>query len=235
MIYCFDIDGTICSTVKDSRYENAQPFVDVINHINFLYEQGHEIIVMSARGSVSKINYLKFTEFQLNSWGLKYHKLLMNVKPNADLFVDDKAINITEYKKLIFKKIGFVAGSFDIIHPGYVKMLKEAKDNCTHLIVGLHTDPSIERKEKNKPILTVSERKEILFSLKYVDEIFVYETENQLYNFLKESKISLRFLGDDYKDKIFTGWELNIPIMFINRDHSWSATKFKTKIKDSLS
>lgn len=234
MIYCFDIDGTICSTVENSKYEEAKPFWDVIEHINKLYQNGNEIIVMSARGSVSKINYYDFTEKQLELWGLKYNKLLMNIKPNADLFIDDKAVNIKEYRKTINKKIGFVAGCFDVIHPGYIQMFKEAKENCHFLIVGLHEDPTNERIEKNKPILSTEERKEILLSLKYVDEIFIYRNENELYEFLKTNKIDVRFLGTDYKNKKFTGDNLDINIHFVSREHNWSSTKFKTKIKESL-
>jgi glycerol-3-phosphate cytidylyltransferase len=234
MIYCFDIDGTICSSVQKSKYEEAQPFSDVIQHINNLYDNGHEIIVMSARGSVRKVDYFEFTKKQLDSWGLKYNKLLMNIKPHADYFIDDKAINIEDYRKMIKVKIGFVAGCFDVIHPGYIKMFKQIKENCNHLIVGLHEDPTNERKEKNKPVLSVEERKEILMSLKYVDEIFVYKTEQELYEFLKENKIDVRFLGTDYTNKKFTGDDLNINIQFIDRDHGWSSTKFKLKIKESL-
>lgn len=234
MIYCFDIDGTICSSVKNSDYENAKPFKKIINHINDLYESGNEIIIMSARGSVSKIDYYEFTKKQLGHWGLKYHKLLMNIKPNADLFVDDKAIHIEEYKKRITPITGFIAGCFDVVHPGYIHLFKQAKRFCDFLIVGLHEDPSIERQEKIKPILSIEEREEILLSLKYIDKVIAYKTETDLYNFLKNNKIDIRFLGSDYKDKNYTGKDLNVNIHFIDRDHGWSSTKFKTKIKESI-
>ena len=98
MIFCFDIDETICSkTIND--YNEAKPFEEVIRSINRLYDDGHEIIMMTARGSVSKIDYTELTVQQLKKWGLKYHRLLMNIKPNADIFVDDKALNIEDYIK----------------------------------------------------------------------------------------------------------------------------------------
>ena len=130
-------------------------------------------------------------------------------------------------------KKGVIAGNFDVIHPGYIKMFKEMNENCTILIVLLHTDPSIERPHKLKPILSVNERKEILLSLKYVDDVIRYTYEEQLYDLLKVGEFDVRFLGDDYKNKPFTGDNLKIPIHYINRDHGWSTTKFKKLISES--
>lgn len=141
-------------------------------------------------------------------------------------------------------KIGIIAGNFDVIHPGYIHMFNELKRHCDHLIVMLHTDPTIERPEKCKPILSIDDRFDILSSLKQIDEIHVYTLESELYNWLKHFAFEhhdgslqtnyVRFLGDDYKEKSFTGDDLNIPIHYINRDHGWSTTKFKTLIADSL-
>lgn len=128
---------------------------------------------------------------------------------------------------------GVIAGNFDIIHPGYISMFKEMNKNCTVLIVLLHTDPSIERPNKLKPILSVEERKEILLSLKYVDDVIRYTYEEQLYDLLKVGEFDIRFLGDDYKNKPFTGDNLKIPIHYLNRDHGWSTTKFKKLISES--
>jgi len=122
---------------------------------------------------------------------------------------------------------GVIAGNFDVIHPGYVSMFKEAKANCSCLVVLLHTDPSIERPYKIKPILTPDERKDILLSLKYVDDVIRYTYEEQLYDLLKVGEFDIRFLGDDYKGKPFTGDDLKIPIHYTSRDHGWSTTKFK--------
>jgi glycerol-3-phosphate cytidylyltransferase len=129
-------------------------------------------------------------------------------------------------------KRGFIAGSFDIIHPGYIAMFKEAKQHCDYLIIGLHIDPTIERPEKIKPTLNYQDRYNILMSIKYIDQIYSYELENDLFNLLKDIKPDIRFLGDDYKDKNITGGELNIPIHYFNRDHNWSTTKFKKLIAE---
>jgi glycerol-3-phosphate cytidylyltransferase len=131
-------------------------------------------------------------------------------------------------------KIGFIAGSFDVIHPGYISMFVEAKQYCEHLVVGMHIDPSIERPEKLPPVLSWVERYSILNSIKYIDAISFYNTEEDLVNLLSIVKPDIRFLGDDYKDKPHTGDKLNIPIHYLDRSHGWSTTKFKKLISDSL-
>ena len=130
---------------------------------------------------------------------------------------------------------GLIAGNFDVIHPGYIKTFKECKENCDHFTVLLHSDPTIERPNKLKPILSIEERIEILSSIKYIDEIKVYTFEKELIELLISGEFNIRFLGDDYIDrKSFTGKDLNIPIHFINRDHGWSTTKFKKLISLSF-
>lgn len=129
---------------------------------------------------------------------------------------------------------GVIAGNFDVIHPGYIAMFKEMSLNCDSLIVLLHTDPSIERPNKLKPILSADERKEILLSLKYVDDVIRYTYEEQLYDLLKVGEFDVRFLGDDYKGKPFTGDDLKIKIHYLDRSHGWSTTKFKNLIAESV-
>ena len=131
-------------------------------------------------------------------------------------------------------KIGVIAGNFDVIHPGYIRMFNECKEHCTRLIVLLHEDPSIERPEKMKPILSVAERREMLLSLEMIDEIITYSTEHVLYEFIKGIDPDIRFLGDDYIGKDFTGKDLGTLIHYINRDHGWSTTKYKQLIADEV-
>lgn len=233
MKYCFDIDGTICSTDESHDYELAKPFVDVIEQINKLYES-NQIILFTARGASSGKNWHELTVSQLEKWGVKYHQLIDKNKPSFDLLIDDKAINAMEWRKTLPKKVGFLAGTFDILHPGYISMFKKTKDYCNYLVVGLHKDPSIERQIKTKPILSIEDRVEMILSLKYVDEVKVYETEEDLIKVIKDLKPSVRFLGNDYKSKHITGNELNIPIEFIDRNHGWSSTKFKKLVYDQV-
>jgi glycerol-3-phosphate cytidylyltransferase len=131
-------------------------------------------------------------------------------------------------------RIGVIAGNFDVIHPGYIHMFNECKKYCNYLIVLLHEDPTNERPEKLKPILSVEERLLILYSLKQVNLVMTYKTEAELYDILDEMNPDVRFLGDDYIGKPFTGNDLDIPIHYLNRDHSWSTTKYKQLIAKSL-
>lgn len=130
--------------------------------------------------------------------------------------------------------VGFIAGAFDVIHPGYIHMFKEAKKHCDFLIVALHSNPNKENVNKLKPILSVQERKEILYNIKGIDLILLYETELELLTLLKSTDPDIRFLGDDYVNKKITGSELNIPIHFIDRNHGWSTTKFKNQIYNQI-
>jgi len=131
-------------------------------------------------------------------------------------------------------KKGFVAGNFDVIHPGYIKMFSECKNNCDHFTILLHSDPSIERPEKLKPILTLDERIEVLSSIKFINDIKSYTYETELFDLIKNGGYSVRFLGDDYRNKSFTGDDLNIHIHYLNRDHGWSTTKFKNLIAKTI-
>ena len=130
-------------------------------------------------------------------------------------------------------KVGVIAGNFDVIHPGYIYMFDECKKNCDHLVVLLHSDQTIERPEKLKPILSIEERRKILFALD-IPTVIAYDTEKELYSMLKDGDYNVRFLGDDYIGKSFTGDDLEIPIHYLNRDHGWSTTKYKTLIAESL-
>lgn len=96
MIYCFDVDGTLC-TNTDGKYEKAEPYPNVIARVNTLHDGGHRIILYTARGSTTGIDWRALTEQQLQTWGVRYHELRFG-KPNADIFVDDKAINVTEIR-----------------------------------------------------------------------------------------------------------------------------------------
>ena len=132
------------------------------------------------------------------------------------------------------KNIGIVAGNFDVIHPGYIFLFNECKENCDHLILFLHEDPSIERPEKLKPVLSLKERILILSSLRQIDEIIPYKSESDLLSLIKNMNIDVRFLGDDYINKAFTGKELNIPIHYLNRSHGWSTTKYKKLLSKTI-
>jgi glycerol-3-phosphate cytidylyltransferase len=233
MIYCFDIDGTICTTPGNNNYHYSIPDSIVIDRINELYDEGNTLLFFTARGASSGIDWTDFTHEQLKTWGVKYHQLITNKKPTFDLLIDDKCIHIDDWKRQEIPVKGLVAGAFDVIHPGYIEMWKEAKNVCSYLIVALHENPNEERPEKLKPVLSVEERKSILESIRYVDEVVIYSTEEDLESLINELKIDVRILGDDYKDKKYTGYNM-APAYFCSRNHGWSATKYKNKIKEGI-
>jgi len=126
--------------------------------------------------------------------------------------------------------IGFTCGAFDLLHAGHIVMLEEAKSNCDYLIVGLQTDPSIDREEKNKPVQTVYERYVQLNAVQYVDEIIPYDTEQSLLDLLQSQKIDIRFIGEDYRDREFTGNDLPIEAYYTSRQHSFSSSSLRKLI-----
>ncbi len=231
MIYCFDLDGTLCSLRTSDNYNDVQPFPEAIAEVNRLYEDNHTIQIFTARGSVSKIDHTELTRKQLDSWGVKYHALILNKKPHYDIAIDDKAQNAFDWHKTLPRKTGLVSGCFDLIHPGYIRMFKDAKSVCNWLVIALHEDPSIERPTKTQPVHTLSERHEILMSIKYIDEIITYKTEHDLHHLLQTSGIDVMILSNEYRDTGYTGCTLDIPVHFHDRNHDYSATNLRNKIR----
>lgn len=133
------------------------------------------------------------------------------------------------------KKIGLVAGNFDVIHPGYVKLFEDAKSNaCDYLVVALQGDPTIERPYKCKPVQTIDERKYILESIRYVDEVIHYNTEKELLEIVKKFKYDVRVIGSDYKDVDFTGKSYESEVYYHDRGHEYSLTDLKKRITEQM-
>ena len=130
-------------------------------------------------------------------------------------------------------KVGITFSTFDLLHAGHIEMLREAKEQCDYLICGLQVDPSLDRPEKNKPIQTLVERWVQLQAVKYVDEIIPYDTEQSLRDLLMSTPIDIRFVGDDYKDRIFTGMDLGHEVFYTSRKHSFSSSSLRNKIHES--
>ena len=132
--------------------------------------------------------------------------------------------------------IGITFSSFDLFHSGHVAMLKEAKSKCDYLMVGLQTDPTIDRPEKNKPIQSVFERYVLLEGCKYIDEVIPYATEQDLIDILLTYKVDVRFIGEEYQGKEFTGKQLcidkGINIHYNKRQHSFSTSGLRKRIKE---
>ena len=132
------------------------------------------------------------------------------------------------------KIVGFTCSCFDLLHAGHILMLEDSKKQCDYLIVGLQSDPTIDRSDtKNKPVQSLKERQIQLEAIKYIDEIVIYNTENELYGMLKEINPDIRILGSDYKNKSFTGDDLSIKIYYHNRNHKFSTTNLRERIVNS--
>lgn len=133
--------------------------------------------------------------------------------------------------------VGITFSTFDLFHAGHVKMLEEAKAHCDYLIVGLQLDPSIDRPEKNKPVQAIVERYIQLKACKYIDEIVPYVTEQDLEDILHSFKLDVRIIGEEYKDKDFTGRayceEKGIKFHFNRREHRFSSSGLRQNVANS--
>jgi len=134
-------------------------------------------------------------------------------------------------------KVGFTCSAFDLLHSGHISMLRDAKDQCDYLICGLQVDPSADRPEKNRPIQTVVERYTQLRAVGYVNEIIPYSTEEDLKDIISMYHIDVRILGDEYREKDFTGKEIckrrDISLYFNKRDHRFSSSELRKRVVES--
>jgi len=134
-------------------------------------------------------------------------------------------------------KVGFTCSAFDMLHSGHIQMLRDASEQCDYLICGLQTNPSVDRPEKNRPIQTVVERYTQLKAVQYVNEIIPYATEEDLKDILSMYHIDVRILGDEYREKDFTGKEIckrrDIALYFNKRDHRFSSSELRRRVAES--
>lgn len=134
-------------------------------------------------------------------------------------------------------KIGLTASTFDLLHAGHIEMLREAKSQCDYLICALQIDPSVDRPEKNKPVQTIVERYTQLEAVKFVDEIIPYLHETDLEDILQMRPIAVRILGEEYREKDFTGRDIckarDIDLYFNRRDHRFSSSGLRKRVKDA--
>ena len=133
-------------------------------------------------------------------------------------------------------KIGFTCSAFDLLHAGHIAMLREAKEHCDYLICGLQVDPTLDRPNKNKPVQTIVERHAQLAAVKYVDEIIPYVTEADLVDILSMYPINIRILGEEYRDKDFTGRDIckkrDIELYFNKREHRFSTSDLRKRVSE---
>ena len=134
-------------------------------------------------------------------------------------------------------KIGIVFSAFDLLHAGHVSMLREAKEQCNYLIAGLQLNPSLDRPSKNSPVQTIVERYTQLKAVSYVDEIIPYVSEKDLEDILTMYHIDVRILGEEYREKDFTGKDIcrkrGIELYFNKRDHRFSSSDLRLRVIES--
>jgi glycerol-3-phosphate cytidylyltransferase len=126
--------------------------------------------------------------------------------------------------------LGFTAGNFDLLHYGYIVTFEEAKRHCDKFIIFLQKDPSATRNTKYKPVVPYYERYKTLMAIRYIDDVYMYQTEEELYALIKYWKPDIRILGEDYIGKPFTGDDLPPRVIYTTRSHEWSTTKMKDLI-----
>ncbi len=151
--------------------------------------------------------------------------------------VQNKKLHLTTYLIGTNMKVGITFSAFDLLHAGHIGMLREARANCDYLIVGLQTDPTIDRPDtKNKPVQTLVERYAQLNALKFIDEIVPYETEQDLLDILELFQIDVRFLGEEYKEDEFSGKDIcrkrGIQLHFNKRDHRFSTSDLRKRVAE---
>ena len=217
MRYCFDIDDTLLKYHGD--YALSTPIQSRIDRVNLLYEQGHTIILMTARGKSSGKDYTELTRKQMDEFGIKHHELIMNQKPNADVFIDDKGMNVLDWDKSSHSVV-WLNGCFDIIHRGHIEMFKYASSLGCRLVVGTDTDERIKRlKGDSRPINKLEDRVEMLLSMKWIDEVVSFDSDEELCSWLIQYQPKYRVLGGDYKNQVtnIVGLQYSGELKFFDR------------------
>ena len=234
----------ICDTYSFKCLDDIMGVRHIISDYPFKWNR-HESAIALGYGSIInhcsdnpnalfKFNYnYPAIEFYAKKTIKKDEEILMQYVPDYNLNklwfeTDGRVENLTQKEPVDF--IGFTCGAFDLMHAGHIQMLKEAKDVCEILVVGVQEDPSIDRPNKNKPIQTYDERIQMVAACKYVDEVVTYKTEADLYLLLKDIKPNVRIIGADWKDKDFTGRDLDIKVYFNKREHAHSTSELRRRV-----
>ncbi len=177
MTYCFDIDGTICN--KDVKYENAKAYPSVVAKINSLYDEGHTIILYTARGSKSGLDWTDLTNQQIKKWGIKCHEVKLG-KPFYDLMIDDRAINADLWRSRLNLRTCLITGVFDLLNIELCAQLKRLRKKFNNIVVAIQSDPSLEDKNAKSPKTTLKDRITILKSIRDIDEILVFRVNSDI-------------------------------------------------------
>lgn len=235
MRYAFDIDNTLLHTIG-SEYKNSTPIQHRIDRVNQLFEQGHTIYLFTARGMSSGVDHRDLTEEQMCRFGVKHHRLIMG-KPDVDLFVDDKAISVNEWDKqnsCSDRPVIWTNGCYDILHVGHITLFEHCCGLATscggRFVVGIDSDRRVrEMKGSNRPINTQYDRTKMLLSLKGVDEVYIYDTAEELNDIVRSLTPMVMVIGDDYKDKMVIGSQHAKSVEFFPKIGGYSTTEIVSK------
>jgi glycerol-3-phosphate cytidylyltransferase len=128
------------------------------------------------------------------------------------------------------KRRGFTCGAFDLLHAGHAQMLEECKRLCDYLIVGVQSDPTIDRPEKNRPVQSLCERISMVRAIRWVDEVLIYDTEKDLLEILRSRELDVRIIGADWQGRNYTGQGLPIDVHFNSREHTYSTSELRHRV-----
>ena len=177
MTYCFDIDGTICD--KDVEYQEAKAYRSVVAKINSLYDEGHTIILYTARGSKTGLDWTELTNQQVKKWGIKCHEVKLG-KPFYDLIIDDRAINADLWRSRLNLRTCLITGVFDLINIELCAQLKRLRKKFNNIVVAIQSDPSLEDKNAKSPKTALEDRITMLKSIRDIDEILVFRVNSDI-------------------------------------------------------
>ena len=238
MKYAFDIDNTLVRT-DGNDYQNCTPIQHRIDRVNRLFDEGHTIYLFTARGMASGNDYHDLTTKQMQDFGIKHHRLIMG-KPDADLFVDDKAISVDEWdakNSNLSSTVIWTNGCYDILHVGHIRLFEHccelAKRCGGRFVIGIDSDSRVrELKGSIRPINNQHDRAEVLLSLKGVDSVYIYNTAEELEEIISVLKPNVMVVGDEYKDKTVIGSQYARLVEFFPKISGYSTTETLLKIEE---
>lgn len=218
MIYSFDLDNTLVTT-EGNDYAASKPISNRIQDVNRLFDEGHTVILFTARGSASGKDHRKFTEDQMNRFGVKYHRIVFG-KPAADIFIDDKSRNSSEWGTSVpNSRVVWTNGCFDVLHVGHIRLLKECIRNAAkhdaRLVVAIDSDRRIRQtKGHGRPYNSEESRREFLLSLKGIDSVLTFDSDSELEALLKRASPEVMLVGEEYANKTVIGSTYSKSVLF---------------------
>lgn len=235
MRYAVDVDNTLLLTNGD--YTLSTPIQHRVDAVNRLFDEGHHITLFTARGQRSGKDYSELTKQQMETFGVKHHRLLFG-KPDADVFIDDKALNVVDWDTQLQQGCVWTNGCFDVLHVGHIKMLEfcaveAVRLNCK-LVVGVDSDRRVKAaKGSSRPVNCLEDRMAFLAAIKGVSKVVSFDSSEELTNLLAELRPKLMVVGLEYETKEVVGSMHAESIAFFPRYKDHSTTQLLEKGKEN--